>query len=109
MKPTYVIMGNGQAIKCLDCGLISFHPDDVQYRYCGHCHEFHEFKDIRARIREHFDTTPAAEVMANAEKIRRGRVRIPWWYFTMPIAASICAAPIVWVIMKLIKKSQQHD
>lgn len=29
-------------IKCLRCGRTSFHPQDVEHRYCGHCHEFHE-------------------------------------------------------------------
>lgn len=29
-------------ITCTDCGLTSFHPKDVQYKYCGNCHKFHE-------------------------------------------------------------------
>jgi hypothetical protein len=32
----------GDFIRCLHCGLKSFHPDDVKNRYCGKCHVFHE-------------------------------------------------------------------
>ncbi len=38
---TYEIIEDGKAIKCLNCGLTSWHPKDVQHRYCGNCHEFH--------------------------------------------------------------------
>jgi hypothetical protein len=31
-----------QGIQCLLCGLTSWHPMDVQERYCGRCHIFHE-------------------------------------------------------------------
>lgn len=34
---------SGQAgIHCLRCDRVSWHPEDVRSRYCGHCHEFHE-------------------------------------------------------------------
>ena len=29
-------------IQCQTCRRISFHPNDVRERYCGHCHVFHE-------------------------------------------------------------------
>jgi hypothetical protein len=29
------------SITCFQCGLISFHPEDVHNRYCGNCHVFH--------------------------------------------------------------------
>ena len=29
-------------IRCLTCQRISFHPKDVETRYCGACHVFHE-------------------------------------------------------------------
>jgi len=32
----------GQAITCHICHLTSYHPKDVENRYCGHCHVFHE-------------------------------------------------------------------
>lgn len=44
-EPTYVIHkpANGEtAIECLRCGSLSFHPIDVEQKYCGHCHRFHE-------------------------------------------------------------------
>jgi len=44
-EPTYVMFtarSGVPAIKCLRCGMCSFHPDDIAQRYCGHCHEFHQ-------------------------------------------------------------------
>lgn len=44
-EPTYVMIesrSGAPAIRCLRCGMVSFHPDDIEERYCGHCHEFHE-------------------------------------------------------------------
>lgn len=32
----------GQSITCRACGLTSYHAQDVELRYCGHCHVFHE-------------------------------------------------------------------
>jgi hypothetical protein len=29
-------------IRCLRCARVSFHPKDVEERYCGACHVFHE-------------------------------------------------------------------
>lgn len=37
----YRLLDEGQAIDCLRCGMISYHPEDVRHRYCGHCHRFH--------------------------------------------------------------------
>lgn len=34
-------LGEGPAIKCLVCGLTSYHPGDVRERYCACCHESH--------------------------------------------------------------------
>jgi hypothetical protein len=39
---TYEIVEEGQAIKCLVCGLTSWHPQDVEYRFCGKCDRFHD-------------------------------------------------------------------
>jgi hypothetical protein len=69
MITTYITLANDQAILCLDCGLISFNPNDVRERYCGNCHEFHDAKEVKARVREHFASTPAAEVVASVERI----------------------------------------
>lgn len=34
--------GYRAGIRCLICGLTSWNPNDVENRYCGHCHHFHE-------------------------------------------------------------------
>jgi uncharacterized membrane protein len=39
-EPTYLIDGN--AIQCLICRRVSFHPMDVEHKYCGYCHIFHQ-------------------------------------------------------------------
>lgn len=65
-----MIGGEGKRIQCLDCGAISWNLNDVRQRYCGHCHEFHDHKEVKVRVREHFDQTPAEEVVANMEAIR---------------------------------------
>lgn len=30
-------------ITCPQCGMTSHHPKDVSEKYCGNCHQFHEF------------------------------------------------------------------
>lgn len=30
-------------IKCPKCEMKSYHPDDIKYKYCGNCNEWHEF------------------------------------------------------------------
>jgi len=44
----FEIAEDGKSIKCLACGLTSYHPEDVRNRYCGKCHVFHEdrFKGV---------------------------------------------------------------
>ena len=49
---TYEISEGGKSITCLGCGSISFHPQDVEHKYCVHCHVFHE--DIWPEAREWF-------------------------------------------------------
>lgn len=39
---THEIVEGGRAIKCLKCGMTSWHPKDVEHLYCGNCHRFHE-------------------------------------------------------------------
>lgn len=38
---THAISGE-PGIHCLRCARVSWNPNDVRQRYCGHCHEFHE-------------------------------------------------------------------
>ncbi len=28
-------------IRCPQCGLVSWNPQDVHYQYCGNCHQYH--------------------------------------------------------------------
>lgn len=42
MKKTYQIAKNGESIKCLVCGLVSYNLHDVKNRYCAFCQEFHD-------------------------------------------------------------------
>jgi hypothetical protein len=32
-------------IKCLHCGKKSCHPKDIEERFCGQCHAFHDVND----------------------------------------------------------------
>ena len=38
---TYQIVDSGKAIKCLICNMTSWHPQDIENKYCGKCHKFH--------------------------------------------------------------------
>jgi uncharacterized OB-fold protein len=35
----YVEVGAFIGIWCGTCGRVSFNPNDLDHRYCGHCHE----------------------------------------------------------------------
>jgi ribosomal protein L37E len=37
-------------IRCLCCGSVSYHPQDVAQRYCGCCHLFHEETSPKALV-----------------------------------------------------------
>lgn len=39
---TFTIASDGQAITCLRCKRTSHNENDVEQRYCGYCHVFHE-------------------------------------------------------------------
>ena len=36
----YSISEDGCAITCKECGMTSYHPKDVEHKYCGNCHKF---------------------------------------------------------------------
>lgn len=48
MKPCYELVPNPDdptglpGIRCLHCRRVSFNQNDVEQRYCGACHVFHE-------------------------------------------------------------------
>lgn len=37
---------DAESIRCPQCGWVSYNPNDVRERYCGHCHQYH---DVMAR------------------------------------------------------------
>lgn len=39
---TYSLAHNGKSIMCWVCGKASFNYEDVNLKYCGHCHKFHK-------------------------------------------------------------------
>jgi hypothetical protein len=45
--PTYKLATNGtdDCITCLVCGMTSWNPNDVKYKYCGNCHQFHDIME----------------------------------------------------------------
>lgn len=42
----YEIFDDPPAIRCNVCGRISWHPEDVKNKYCGHCHEFMSEREL---------------------------------------------------------------
>jgi hypothetical protein len=42
MSRRYTITLDGRAITCETCGLTSHNRHDVEERYCGNCHVFHD-------------------------------------------------------------------
>lgn len=48
--PRYLLGRAGVSITCLSCGQTSFNPNDVQQRYCAHCHRFHDDEQWRSTI-----------------------------------------------------------
>lgn len=39
---TYAVIKAGRAIQFSPCGVVSYHVEDVRYRYCALCHAFIE-------------------------------------------------------------------
>ena len=38
-----IVERQAPSITCPTCGAVSHNPNDIAQRYCGHCHQFHEF------------------------------------------------------------------
>jgi hypothetical protein len=51
----YYISPDGKAITCARCRLTSHHPKDVENRYCGNCHIFHEVDSMRTLDQIYWD------------------------------------------------------
>lgn len=37
------------SIQCPECEAVSYHPKDVEERYCGNCHKFHDEMNITSQ------------------------------------------------------------
>ena len=46
VSQSYIVAPDAGFITCLRCGKTSYNPNDVQQRYCGHCHVFHEESEL---------------------------------------------------------------
>jgi uncharacterized OB-fold protein len=46
--PGYLLVTNlntgAAGIYCENCMRVSYHPQDIEQRYCGHCHRWHEIE-----------------------------------------------------------------
>ncbi len=40
--PRYTVAPDGKSITCHRCGLTSYNQRDIEHRYCGECHRFHD-------------------------------------------------------------------
>lgn len=89
MSARYLISPDGKAITCCTCGATSYHPGDVEHRYCGRCHVFHD--DQIERCQE-FDCADCGRHIviiagpAGTEKCGACQVH-PGWYLDPEIAA----------------------
>ena len=42
----YIIAPDHSSIRCLTCNRVSHNPNDVAHKYCGHCHQFHQDREL---------------------------------------------------------------
>jgi hypothetical protein len=83
----YEIVEGGEAIKCLACGLTSHHPKDVEHRYCGKCHVFHNDEDLKDKLgvdRDFADGPTTFSSMAASLRVLRVTSRKPPLYNPKP-------------------------
>jgi hypothetical protein len=43
------LSGEVNGITCLVCGKTSYNSNDVENRYCAHCHEFHDDRELKSK------------------------------------------------------------
>jgi len=48
----FVVLNEGQAIKCLTCEHTSWHPEDVKQRFCGYCKVFHDDEALKSVLKQ---------------------------------------------------------
>lgn len=47
---SYLVSFDGKVLFCRMCGYASHNPHDVENRYCGHCHLFHDNLKLEAHL-----------------------------------------------------------
>ena len=66
------------SITCPQCGAVSYNAHDIAHRYCGRCHQFHEFfEDTDVRTLYQAMTTHALESLRAAFVLDRRHSRPP--------------------------------
>ena len=38
------------AITCNTCNMTSYHPKDIEHKYCGNCHVFHDIEELKEHV-----------------------------------------------------------
>lgn len=38
---SYTMIDGGKAIRCGECGAVSYNRNDIQHKYCTRCHKYH--------------------------------------------------------------------
>lgn len=66
MTRTYILATDGNSITCTNCGTTSYNKNDVLYRFCSKCHQYHEGSRC--------DFCCAPEVEFAAEYIPKGQM-----------------------------------
>jgi len=60
-------------ISCPRCGAVSHHPKDIQERYCGRCHQFHDLMDetkiLSWRMARELEQHRALELVVDAAAV----------------------------------------
>jgi len=46
---------DGPSIECPKCGMESYHAKDIQHRYCGNCHQFHDMMELDGQLNGLFE------------------------------------------------------
>lgn len=79
-------MTDPPSITCPVCEMTSYHPKDIEYRYCGKCHQFHDLMDgtvsvdqmtqeAAAFVASNTDDKNGREIIGEAiKRVREGRV-----------------------------------
>jgi hypothetical protein len=97
--PSTYLLGTDQMefpwIKCLLCGMTSYNSRDIEKRYCGNCHRFHEPR-VTVRVSQ-----PTDEDLVREQEITRV---VPLEDGCFDVTLS-CGHTVCWVVKPLVTKS----